>query len=120
MKTIAFFEIPCTEFNRAVEFYERIFGISLPKSECGEEEKMAFFSEDDRSIGAISYSKSFKPSADGVLISFNVDDINKVISRVIDNNGKVVIPKTKIEADYMGYFAVIEDCEGNHVGLYSE
>ena len=60
------------------------------------------------------------PSADGVLISFNCDDINKVISRVIENNGKVVIPKAKIEADCMGYFAVIEDSEGNHVGLYSE
>ena len=81
---------------------------------------IAFFSEDNRPIGAVSFSKSFKPSAGGVLIHFNCDDINKVISRAIENNRKVVIQKTKIEADCMGYFAVIEDCEGNHVGLYSE
>ena len=30
------------------------------------------------------------------------------------------VPKTKIEAENKGYFAVLEDSEGNHVGIYEK
>ena len=38
-KLIAFFEIPATDFRRAVDFYETVLGVQLPTFEC-ETEKM--------------------------------------------------------------------------------
>ena len=40
--------------------------------------------------------------------------------QVLDKGGKIIIPKTKIEAENKGYFAVLEDSEGNHVGIYEK
>ncbi len=35
------------------------------------------------------------------------------------NGGKIIIPKTKIEAEGRGWFAVFADSEGNRIGLYA-
>ncbi|MDU8958298.1 MAG: VOC family protein, partial [Bacteroides sp.] len=51
-KFIAFFEIPTVDFHRAVDFYETVFGVQLPVFEC-EEEKMACFTEEGETVGAI-------------------------------------------------------------------
>ena len=99
-KLIAFFEIPASDFHRAVDFYETVLGMQLPTFEC-ETEKMACFTEEGETIGAISYASNFDflPSTHG---------------------GKVVIPRTKIEADGKGWFAVFTDSEGNRIGIYAE
>ncbi|MCK9624983.1 MAG: VOC family protein [Bacteroidales bacterium] len=117
---VVFFEIPSLDFHRAVKFYETIFGLKLPVMEC-EKEKMAFFPEENgKCPGAISYSDDFKPSNEGVLVSLNVDEINKTLTMIEKNGGKTIRPKTKIQAEGRGYFAIFIDCEGNRVGLYSD
>ena len=57
-KLIAFFEIPATDFRRAVDFYETVLGVQLPTFEC-ETEKMACFTEEGETVGAISYASNF-------------------------------------------------------------
>lgn len=116
---IAFFEIPATDFYRAVDFYETILGLKIPAFEW-EKEKMACFTEQGETVGAISYAPDFRPSADGVLIHFNCRDIESVLAKALEKGGKVIIPRTKIEAEGKGYFAVVEDTEGNHVGVYEK
>ena len=115
---IAFFEIPAVNFDRAVSFYETIFNITLPVSGC-EKEKMAFFTEQEKYVGAISFAPKFIPSPNGVLIHFNCDDIETTLSAVNDKGGKTVTTKTAIAGDW-GYFAVFADSEGNHIGLYTD
>lgn len=118
-KLIAFFEIPAADFHRAIDFYETVLNVKLPAFEC-EEEKMAFFAEEGEYVGAISYASDFLPSDKGVLIHFNVDEIEPVLETILKKGGKVVIPRTKIEAEDRGYFAVFADTEGNHVGIYAD
>ncbi|NDW19663.1 VOC family protein [Dysgonomonas sp. 216] len=121
-RLIDFFEIPATDFSRAVKFYETIFGITMATFDCGNE-KMAFFpGNNGKSQGAISWSScfDFTPSAQGVLISLNCEDISSMLELIEKNGGKTLIAKTKIESDDRGYFAVFTDCEGNRLGLYSE
>lgn len=120
-KFVAFFEIPALDFDRAVAFYQAIFNLKLTVCDCGDLEQMAFFPhEGSEPTGAISLAPDFKPSADGVLVSLNVDaDMEGTLARVVKNGGKVLRPKTKIEAEGMGYFALFADSEGNRVGLYS-
>ena len=73
-------------------------------------------------VGAISYSSEFDflPSEHGVLIHFNCEDIAQILEKVLQKGGKVVIPRTKIEVEGRGWFAVFTDCEGNPIGIYAE
>ena len=122
MKTlVAFFEIPAVDFDRAVSFYESIFNITLPAFGC-EKEKMAFFIQEEKYVGAISFAPDFLPSPNGVLIHFSCDDIEATLSAITNNGGKIVTPKTKIYSNNCdaGYFAVFSDCEGNRIGLHSD
>lgn len=114
-KLISWVEIPTTDFDRAVDFYNSILDIDLQKIDCGQE-KMACFPNGE---GAISFAPKFKPSKDGVLVSLNTgDNLDKVIEKIIKRGGQIIHPKTKIEAENRGYFSVFIDCEGNKIGLY--
>ena len=124
-KLIAWVEIPTADFERAVTFYSSVFKLDLTQIDCGdgvptpdgdEGEKMACFPTGE---GAIVYSPHAKPSENGAIVSFTVpDSIEATISRIEKANGKVVIPKTKIEAEGKGYFALCMDSENNKIGLY--
>lgn len=117
---ISFFEIPASDFSRAVTFYETVFGIKLNLCVCGDE-KMAFFPEPENGPrGAISLATGFNPSSDGVLISFTVKAVSEFLQKVTQSGGRVIIPSTAITAEGMGYFAVFIDSEGNKLGLHSE
>ena len=106
-KLIAFFEIPAADFHRAIDFYETVLNMKLP-------------TEGDEFVGAVSYASDFLPSEKGVLIHFNVDEIEPTLETILKKGGKVVIPRTKIEAEGRGYFAVFVDTEGNRVGIYAD
>ncbi len=117
---VAFFEIPVVNFDRAVKFYEFVLGVELSVVDC-KTEKMAFFpAENGQYPGAVSWADNFQPSVDGVLVSLQVEDMGAAISKIEKSGGKVTLPKTKIEAEGRGYFALFVDCEGNRLGLYSD
>ena len=116
-KLISWVEIPATDFERAVKFYSSVLKIDLQVIDCGIE-KMACFPGGE---GAISFAPDFKPGKDGTLVSFNAEkDLEGVMERIKENNGTIIQPKTKIEAEGRGYFALFIDCEGNKVGLYGD
>ena len=116
---IAFFEIPVTDFYQSVNFYQTIFGVKLMVAEYNNE-KMACFVQNGQTVGAISYTPDFKPSEHGVLIHFNCEDIDRSILQVLKQGGSIAIPKTKIQAERKGYFAVFTDPAGNRIGLYAD
>lgn len=116
---IAFFEIPAADFRQSVNFYQTVLGVELAVAECGED-KMACFVEHGQTVGAVSYSPGFKPSEQGVLIYFGCEDIDRSIRQVEEQGGRIVIPKTNIQADAKGCFAVFTDPAGNRIGLYAD
>lgn len=110
-------EIPAINFDRAVAFYSHILNIQLEGMDFGQE-KMACLPDD---AGAISQAPDFKPSADGVLLSFYISgDLDEGLKRVEAAGGRVLIPKTKIEAEGRGHFAVFADSEGNRLGFFGD
>lgn len=116
-KFISWVEIPVTDMDRAIKFYNKIFDLSLEILDFGEE-KMACFPNDE---GALSQSPGFKPSKDGVLVSINAgDNLAGILDRIVDASASVIIPETKIEAEGRGCFATFQDCEGNTIGLYGD
>lgn len=117
---VAFFEIPASDFGRAVKFYETVLGCKLNVMDF-QTEKMAFFPEENGHCpGAVSWTKDFNPSREGVLVSLSVENMEAALADIEKCGGKVTRRKTKIEAEDMGYFALFVDSEGNRVGLYSD
>lgn len=115
-KLISFFEIPAADFDRAVAFYETVLDTQIQAETC-DTEKMGFFPNCE---GAISCSPQITPSANGVLISLKVKSIEHTLEKVEKLGGKTIIPKTAIEAEGRGFFAVFLDCEGNKIGLHEK
>ncbi len=112
---IAWVEIPTENFDRAVSFYNKVFGWNLNPMDFGTE-KMALL---PGNAGAISSAPGFEPSANGVLVSFTTSDIDKTLEKVGENGGSVKTPRTAIDREEGGYFATFIDCEGNQLGLFS-
>jgi uncharacterized protein len=114
-KLVTWVDIPAVDFRRAVDFYQHVLHTELEIFEC-DEEKMACFPTGE---GAISVAPNFKPSENGPIVNFDCEnDLDGAIGRVVDMGGKIVHPKTKIEVEGRGWFALFHDTEGNRLGLY--
>ena len=116
---INWFEIPVTDFDRAVAFYGRILGRDLVSTENGPM-KMAFLGEDPMNPGgALSFGPGMEPGDTGTVVYINGgSDLAVIMDRVEPAGGQVLIPKTKISDEY-GYFGMFLDTEGNRVGLHN-
>lgn len=114
-KLIEWVEIPAADMKRAVNFYNRVFNLQLEVMDFGTEQ-MACLPNGE---GTIFYKPGYLPSKDGVIVSLRVSDsIEASAVRIKDNGGEILMPKTKIEAEGRGYFALCLDSEGNRIGLY--
>jgi uncharacterized protein len=120
---VGWFEIPVTDMDRAIRFYEKVFDIRLTRMQMGPLD-MAWFTEVKDSIGAtgslVHHPGYYKPSTDGVLIYFTsfAGDVNIELSRAEGAGGTVVMEKKLITPE-IGYMAIFEDTEGNRVALHS-
>jgi predicted enzyme related to lactoylglutathione lyase len=71
--------------------------------------------------GALVCGDGAVPSSAGTVVFLNANpDLQVVLDRVAAAGGKILMPKTAIEMDDAGYFAMIADTEGNTVGLQSQ
>ncbi len=116
---VIWFEIPVTDLDRAISFYESFLGIKLTKNEMGLL-KMAFFPWTDDANGAagsLVKAEGYTPSHAGTLVYFSVDNINDMLGKINAKGGKTLMPKMSI-GEY-GYIAHFEDSEGNRVALHS-
>ncbi|UII26016.1 VOC family protein [Fulvivirga maritima] len=116
---ISIFEIPATDINRAVAFYQTILDIDIEVIDMQGMPMGLFPSEGQAVSGVITQGEGYEPSSKGVLVYFNGgEDLNVVLRKVEKAGGEVLMPKTLIDEEN-GYFALIMDCEGNMVGVHS-
>jgi predicted enzyme related to lactoylglutathione lyase len=117
--SINWFEIPAKNFERAKEFYGKLFDVEIqvmPHPEM----KYGILPGDMQNgvTGGIVEGAGFEPSDKGPLIYLNGgEDLNIPLARVEAAGGKVVLPKTPIGPN--GFMAHIMDSEGNKVALHS-
>jgi predicted enzyme related to lactoylglutathione lyase len=117
---INWFEIPVTDLDRSIKFYETILGAAPQKWEMEGMEMAVLPMEGDGIGGALCKGEWYKPSQEGSLVYLNGgDDLNTVLNRVEGAGGKVVVLKTKI-TDEIGFFGIFIDSEGNRVALHSQ
>ena len=111
------FEIPVLDLERAVTFYEAVFGLKL-RRETVDGYEMAFFPRDDERpgcSGALAQGDVYKPTHDGALLYFDVPDIDAVLERAKARGAKTLYDKKSI--GQVGYVAEFEDSEGNLIAL---
>lgn len=117
---INWFNLPSTDFERAIKFYSSVLEIQMMKMPSPDGSENAFFSnpQDGGVSGSISSNPQQKPGADGATIYFDVNGrLDAVLDRVVSNGGQVVMPKTNI-GDF-GNIAMAMDTEGNLIGFHS-
>lgn len=113
------FEIPASNFERAVTFYEAVFQVSLKREKMGGD--LAIFPGSDSSVnGAVVSQQGYVPAANGAVVYLNTgDDLTPYLERAAANGGSVIEPKTALPPG-MGHYAHFGDTEGNRVGLFSQ
>ncbi|MEM1384395.1 MAG: VOC family protein [Pseudomonadota bacterium] len=114
---ICFFEIPVLDLDRAVSFYQRVFGFTFDRQTVDGYE-MAFFPRADGqpgASGALAKGDDYKPSRNGCILYFDVEDIDEVLRLSEAEGATLLYPKKYIGEG--GFVAEIEDSEGNRIAL---
>lgn len=116
---VSLFEIPATDIDRAISFYESILSIDIEPMEVEGMEMGVFPYVDQAVLGVIMKGEGYEPSSQGITLYLNGgDDLQLILDKVEPSGGKVIVPKTA-HADGSGFFALFLDSEGNKMGLNS-
>ena len=110
----SYFEIPVTDMERAISFYQTLLGIELEQGSIDEYE-MAFFPYENNGVGisgALVKGDVYKPSIDGVFLYLKTDDIDLIIRKAVDLGSEILLEKTKGDSYFV---AEIKDSEGNRI-----
>ena len=115
---VSTFEIPVSDMERAIEFYQAVFTVSLSRTTIDGHDMALFpFNEDGGGIsGALAKGDSYIPSKSGPRIYFFVEDIDETLTRAIKHGGTVAYKKTFTGSFWVAEF---EDSEGNQIALSS-
>lgn len=117
---VTWFEIYVDDLERAKEFYESLFSIELLPQEPSPDFKALRFPGGMPglgSMGGLMQHPMRKPSREGTLVYFHVEDCGVIAERAASLGAQVFRPKWSIGAD--GFIAIIGDSEGNAIGLHS-
>lgn len=130
---VLWLEIPVSDFNRALTFYETVFNTKLEKTILFDKQ-MAFFSIEQFGIkGSLVETKNYNGS-NGIKPIYYTEIMNDAITAVKLHKGKVIsepsllrqknkngdtIIGTNLIDNQVGYYAEVADSEGNHFYLYS-
>lgn len=114
-------EIYVDDMNRAKAFYESVLKVSLIDMQMPEEfgQMVSFpWAEGKENIsGALVKMDSMKPGNGGTLVYFTCDDCAIEEGRVKAAGGEVLQPKMSLGEH--GFCSIVQDTEGNTIGLHS-
>lgn len=120
---VVWFEIYVNDMPRARAFYETMLGItleSLKAPDSADELEMWAFPMDTTRAGAggaLAKMAGVAPGGGGTLVYFACEDCAAAAERAVAAGGTVLKPKMSI-GDY-GFIAIVNDTEGNCIGLHS-
>jgi|SRR5712672_2014017 len=120
---VVWFEIYVNEMKRAKAFYEAVLGVKLeklPDPGSGVAE-MITFPMTKGAMGAtgalVRMEKGGPSNGNGVIVYFSCDDCATESKRAAASGGSVM--KEKFSIGQYGFIALVNDTEGNMIGLHS-
>ena len=119
MPRVVHFEIHAGDPERAVTFYEKVFGWSFQKWEGPMEYWLIITGPDDKP-GINGGLVRRRGEIDGQAViayvcTVDVDEIDKSTATVVENGGSIALPKMPIPG--MGWLVYCKDTEGNIFGM---
>jgi len=120
---VGWFEIPVTNMDRAIKFYETVLDVKLTRN-AFDSLDMAWFPWAEGGLGSsgslVCNPEYYTPAVNGVLIYFTsqTGDLNDELNRVEQAGGTIAMPKTLISEE-IGYMGGFFDTEGNRIALHS-
>jgi len=115
---VNWFEIPVIDFERALEFYQHVFGATLTQNTVAAM-RMAWFhmsSDAPGASGALMQAEGYAPSEIGTVVYFAVTSVDDALRRAEERGGQVLVPATSIGEH--GVIAHVRDSEGNRIGIH--
>jgi len=119
---VGWFEIYVKDMARAKTFYEKVFDVKLeplstPESSVDEMWSFPMTQNGTGAAGALVTMQNGGPSGNGTIVYFMSSDCSVEAKRATTNGGKVFKDKTSI--GQYGFITLVEDTEGNLVGVHS-
>jgi uncharacterized protein len=114
---VHYVEIPVTDLDRAVSFYESLFDVQLERVEI-DGYRMARFPGGDGVGGAyvaLAEGDVYVPAKAGPIVYVQVHNIAGVLDRAQSAGAAILLPIRDIGED--GLVAEFEDSEGNRIAL---
>lgn len=112
MPKVIHFEIPADNPERAVTFYQKVFGWKIEKWQ-GPVPYWIISNQDEEGVsGAIHEKGNFKT----VVNTISVPSIDDFLNKISQAGGKIIMPKGAVPTG--GYIAFAEDTEGNVFGIF--
>jgi predicted enzyme related to lactoylglutathione lyase len=119
---VGWFEIPVKDMERAIGFYEAVFGFKMERHQMGPLDMAWFpsFMEGKGAAGSLVKNENYRPSMDGTLVYITSPsgEVENELKKVAKAGGKVLMPKRQISPEY-GWMGLFMDTEGNRVAVHS-
>jgi hypothetical protein len=109
------FEIPADEPDRAKSFYGGLFGWSFQEVAGYEGYHLFTTPVGEQGMGG-AIGKRGESAPDQLRTYVNVDSIDATLPKVPELGGTVIADKAEVPGQ--GWFAVIQDTEGNEIALW--
>lgn len=123
MSNIAFFQIPADNVDRAKHFYHSLLGWNIAPTRTPMDPPMMASVQFQDIItgnakeGTMNMGLLYKRQMTEPIINFvTVDDIDKILAKVEKLGGRIMRNKEEIKT--VGQVAIIQDSEGNTIGLW--
>ncbi len=119
MANIAYFQIPADDVGRAKKFYQSLLGwkIELDTTLLDKSLQWQNIITGEPKEGTMNSGGLYKRMMPGPIMNFViVEDFEQVLAKVEKLGGTIMMPGNEIKT--VGLVAVIQDTEGNIIGLW--
>lgn len=119
MPRVVHFEIHAGDPNRAVNFYQNLFGWTFQKWEGPMEYWLITTGPNDQpGINGGLVARQGEIDGNAVIAyvcTVDVENLDELVQKAVDNGGQIALPKMPIPG--MGWLAYCKDTEGNIFGM---
>jgi predicted enzyme related to lactoylglutathione lyase len=119
MANFGFFQVPADDVGRAKKFYQSLLDWKIEPDTALEDKSLQWHNiiTGKPETGMMNEGGLYKRMGPAPIMNFAVvENFDRVLAKVEKLGGKVVMPKNEIKN--VGTVAVIQDTEGNILGLW--
>ena len=117
MPRVSYFDLSADEPERAIKFYNNVFGWKISKWEGPFEYWLIKTGEKDEIGIDGGLAKRINPG-DSVTPFINVNSVDEYLNKITSNGGEILKPKSPIPS--VGYMSICKDTENNVFGIIEE